>query len=309
MLHTAPPTPGCATTESAGGSLAIRRREEPFQRALRRFLRHRPAIVGSVILIIIVVGAIFAPWVVLQDPITTDLQMVDQPPSIGHWLGGDRSGRDVWSRVVYGTRVSLVVGFGAVGLYVLIGTLLGVISGFAGGVIDQLLMRLTDTVLSIPTLLLVIVFASVVGPSLYSVIGAIGLLGWPGTARIVRGQMLSLREAEFVMAARALGASSRHIAVRHLLPNIFGPLTVVATFGVASAILLEAALSFLGLGVQPPTPSLGDMINQARAPSVLHDLPWLWVPPGIVIALTVLAVNFVGDGLRDALDPRSTRRG
>jgi len=125
----------------------------------------------------------------------------------------------------------------------------------------------------------------------------------------VRGQVLSLREAEFVMAARALGARSPHIAARHLLPNLFGPLTVVATFGVANAILLEAALSFLGLGVQPPTPSLGGMINQARAPSVLHDIPWLWIPPGIVIALTVLAVNFVGDGLRDALDPRSTRRG
>jgi peptide/nickel transport system permease protein len=294
---------------SAPANIAIPRRETPFQKAIRRFLRHPPAIVGTVILVTIVAGAIFAPFIAPQNPTKTNLQIVDQPPTAQHWLGGDRSGRDVWSRVVYGTRVSLVVGFGAVGLYVLIGTLLGLISGFAGGAIDQLLMRLTDTVLSIPTLLLVIAFASVVGPSLYSVIAAIGLLGWPGTARMVRGQVLSLREAEFVMSARALGARSRYIVVRHLLPNIFGPLTVVATFGVASAILLEAALSFLGLGVQPPTPSLGDMINQARAPSVLHDIPWLWIPPGIVIAVTVLAVNFVGDGLRDALDPRSTRRG
>ena len=296
-------------SESARGPIVVPRRETPLQKAHRRFLRHRPAIAGTIILVIIVVGAIFAPFVAPQDPTAIDLQLVDQPPSVHHWLGGDRSGRDVWSRVIYGIRVSLVVGFGAVGLYVLIGTLLGLFSGFAGGAVDQLLMRLTDTVLSIPTLLLVIVFASVVGPSLYSVIAAIGLLGWPGTARIVRGQVLSLREAEFVMAARALGARSPHIAARHLLPNLFGPLTVVATFGVANAILLEAALSFLGLGVQPPTPSLGGMINQARAPSVLHDIPWLWIPPGIVIALTVLAVNFVGDGLRDALDPRSTRRG
>ena len=296
-------------SESARGPIIVPRRETPLQKAHRRFLRHRPAIAGTIILVIIVVGAIFAPFVAPQDPTAIDLQLVDQPPSVHHWLGGDRSGRDVWSRVIYGIRVSLVVGFGAVGLYVLIGTLLGLFSGFAGGAVDQLLMRLTDTVLSIPTLLLVIVFASVVGPSLYSVIAAIGLLGWPGTARIVRGQVLSLREAEFVMAARALGARSPHIAARHLLPNLFGPLTVVATFGVANAILLEAALSFLGLGVQPPTPSLGGMINQARAPSVLHDIPWLWIPPGIVIALTVLAVNFVGDGLRDALDPRSTRRG
>jgi peptide/nickel transport system permease protein len=296
-------------SEPARGPSAVPRRETPLQKAHRRFLRHRPAIVGTVILAVIVVGAIFAPFVAPQDPTAIDLQLVDQPPSVHHWLGGDRSGRDVWSRVIYGIRISLVVGFGAVGLYVLIGTLLGLFSGFAGGAVDQLLMRLTDTVLSIPTLLLVIVFASVVGPSLYSVIAAIGLLGWPGTARIVRGQVLSLREAEFVMAARALGARSPHIAARHLLPNLFGPLTVVATFGVANAILLEAALSFLGLGVQPPTPSLGGMINQARAPSVLHDIPWLWIPPGIVIALTVLAVNFVGDGLRDALDPRSTRGG
>ena len=296
-------------SELTRGSIVVARRETPLHRAHRRFLRHRPEIVGTVILAVIVAAAIFAPFVASQDPTRIDLQIVDQPPSVEHWLGGDRSGRDVWSRVVYGIRVSLVVGFGAVGLYVLIGTLLGLFSGFAGGAIDQLLMRLTDTVLSIPTLLLVIVFASVVGPSLYSVIAAIGLLGWPGTARIVRGQVLSLREAEFVMAARALGARSPHIAARHLLPNLFGPLTVVATFGVANAILLEAALSFLGLGVQPPTPSLGGMINQARAPSVLHDIPWLWIPPGIVIALTVLAVNFVGDGLRDALDPRSTRRG
>ena len=296
-------------SESARGPIVVPRRETPLQKAHRRFLRHRPAIAGTIILVIIVVGAIFAPFVAPQDPTAIDLELVDQPPSVHHWLGGDRSGREVWSRVIYGIRVSLVVGFGAVGLYVLIGTLLGLFSGFAGGAVDQLLMRLTDTVLSIPTLLLVIVFASVVGPSLYSVIAAIGLLGWPGTARIVRGQVLSLREAEFVMAARALGARSAHIAARHLLPNLFGPLTVVATFGVANAILLEAALSFLGLGVQPPTPSLGGMINQARAPSVLHDIPWLWIPPGIVIALTVLAVNFVGDGLRDALDPRSTRRG
>jgi peptide/nickel transport system permease protein len=196
---------------SAPANIAIPRRETPFQKAIRRFLRHRPAIVGTVILVTIVAGAIFAPFIAPQNPTKTNLQIVDQPPTAQHWLGGDRSGRDVWSRVVYGTRVSLVVGFGAVGLYVLIGTLLGLISGFAGGAIDQLLMRLTDTVLSIPTLLLVIAFASVVGPSLYSVIAAIGLLGWPGTARIVRGQVLSLREAEFVMAARALGARSRYI--------------------------------------------------------------------------------------------------
>ena len=232
------------------------------------------------------------------------------------------------ARVATGTRTSLIVGFGAVALYVLIGTAIGLTAGFLGRVrvglnvpfpgtrrrlkllitIDQLLMRFTDTIMSIPTLLLIIVFVSVVGPSLQSVIAVIGLLGWPGTARILRGQILQLRDTEFVSAARVVGVNDWGIVVRHLLPNVVGPLTVVATFGVATAILLEATLSFLGLGVQVPEPSLGNMIFEARDSNVLKTLPWLWLPPGIVIALTVLAVNFVGDGLRDALDPRSTRR-
>jgi peptide/nickel transport system permease protein len=166
----------------------------------------------------------------------------------------------------------------------------------------------TDTVLAIPTLLLIIVFVSVIGPSLISVIAVIGFLGWPQAARIVRGQILSLREAEFVSAARVIGLRDRAILGAHLLPNIVGPLTVVATFGVANAILLEAGLSFLGLGVQAPEPSLGNMILDARDGDVLRRLPWIWLPPGILISVTVLAVNFVGDGLRDALDPRSGGR-
>jgi peptide/nickel transport system permease protein len=169
-------------------------------------------------------------------------------------------------------------------------------------------MRATDTLMAIPTLLLVIVFVSVVGPSLGSVVAVIGLLGWPGACRLVRGQLLSLRESEFVTAARVIGVSSPQILVRHLLPNIVSSLAVLATFGVASAIILEAGLSFLGLGVGVPVPSWGDMINAAQSPTVLLDEPWLWISPGIAIALTVLAVNFIGDGLRDALDPRSTRR-
>jgi peptide/nickel transport system permease protein len=170
-------------------------------------------------------------------------------------------------------------------------------------------MRFTDIILSIPPLLLIIVFISIVGPGLASVVAVIGLVYWPQTARLVRGQLLSLREAEFVTASRVIGVREREIIVRHMVPNIFGPLTVVATFGVASAILLEAALSFLGLGVRPPTPSLGEMISAARSPTVLQDAPWVWLPAGVVIALVVMSVNFVGDGLRDALDPRATRRG
>lgn len=279
----------------------------PTQQLLRRFLRHRLAVCGTLMLVIITTFSIIIPFF-LQDPNRVDLRAVQKSPSSAHILGTDLSGRDVLARLITGTRTSLIVGFGGVAVYVSIGILVGTLAGFFGGALDQLLMRLTDTVLSIPTLLLVIIFVSVIGPSLASVIGVIGLLGWPQVARIVRGQLLSLRQAEFVIASRAAGAESWRILIRHLLPNIMGPISVASTFGVASSILLEAALSFLGLGVRAPNPSLGIMINEARAPSVLHDVPWLWLPPGIIIAITVLSVNFIGDGIRDALDPRSKRR-
>ena len=276
--------------------------------ALRRFFRHRLAMIGLAILVFVAGVAIFLPFIVPLDATKVDYTNIRGIPGPDHLLGGDLSGRDVWSRVVFGTRVSLLVGFGAVALYVAVGTVLGIAAGYFGGVTDQVIMRFTDSVLSIPLLLLVIVFVSVVGPSLGSVTAVIGLLGWPQTTRLVRGQILALREAEFITAARVVGVSNRAIVVRHLIPNILGPLSVVATFGIGSAILLEAGLSFLGLGVRPPVPSLGEMINDARDIGVLRDLPWVWIPPGIVIALIVLAVNFVGDGLRDAVDPRSTRR-
>lgn len=278
------------------------------RQTIRRFLQHRLAIIGLVILIVVVATAIFLPLLTQLDPKKTDYGAIRQPPGGTHILGADLSGRDVWARLVHGTRISLIVGFGAVALYVTIGTVLGIIAGFAGGVADQVIMRTTDTLMSIPLILLSIVFISVVGPGLVSIIAVIGLLGWPFTTRLIRGQILSLREAEFVTAARVVGVPDRGIAVRHLLPNILGPLTVVATFGVAQAILLEASLSFLGLGVRPPDASLGEMVNAARAPSTLQGLPWVWLPPGIVMALLVLAVNFIGDGIRDAIDPRSTRR-
>jgi peptide/nickel transport system permease protein len=276
--------------------------------ALRRFLRHRLAVIGTVVLTVIVAMAVFAD-VVSSKPFFTDLTAVSQPPTAAHPLGTDRSGRDVWARVVHGARTSLIVGLGAVAIYVAIGTLLGGLAGLLGGWVDAVIMRATDALMSIPTLLLVIVFVAAVGPSLGSVVAVIGLLGWPGACRLVRGQLLSLREAEFVTAARVVGASDTQILVRHLIPNILSSLAVLATFGVATAIILEAGLSFLGLGVRIPTPSWGEMINAAQSPSVLLDTPWLWISPGVAIALTVLSVNFIGDGLRDALDPRAVRRG
>lgn len=275
---------------------------------LRRFLRHRLAVVGTVLLLVIVLMAVFAPLLTNNQPFYTDMTAVGKPPGPGHPLGTDRSGRDVWARLAFGARTSLIVGLGAVALYVAIGLVLGGLAGLFGGTVDMVIMRATDTLMSIPSLLLVIVFVTAIGPSLFSVLVVIGLLGWPGACRLVRGQLLLLRESEFITAARVVGVGNRDILVRHLLPNIMSSLAVLATFGVASAIILEAGLSFLGLGVRIPTPSWGGMINEAQSPSVLIDLPWLWLAPGIAIALTVLAVNFIGDGLRDALDPRSTRR-
>jgi peptide/nickel transport system permease protein len=273
----------------------------------RRFMRHRLAVIGSIVLLIVIALAVFADFISSR-PFFTDLKAVGLPPSPEHILGTDRSGRDVWARVVHGARTSLTVGLGAVAIYVIIGTVLGGLAGLFGGWVDQLIMRATDTLMSVPPLLLVIVFVSVVGPSLGSVVAVIGILGWPGACRLVRGQLLSLREAEYVTAARVVGVSNAGILARHLIPNIVSSLAVLATFGVASAIILEAGLSFLGLGVKIPVPSWGEMINAAQSPSVLIDQPWLWISPGVAIALTVLAVNFIGDGRRDALDPKSTRR-
>ena len=280
----------------------------PRRAALRRFLRYRLAIVGVALLALIVLMAILAPVLTPWPPNWVDFQTgARQPPSSAHILGTDVSARDIWARVLYGGRTSIIVGFGAVALYLVIGTLLGLLAGYYGRFVDQAIMRFTDTIMSIPPLLLIIVFVSVVGPSIGSVIIVIGLLGWPATARLVRGQLLVLRESEFITASRVIGVPDRTILFRHMLPNIFGPLTVVATFGVATAVLLESSLSFLGLGVRPPEASWGNLITEAVSPVVLTQLPWQWVPAAVAITTTVLAVNFIGDGLRDALDPRTSK--
>ena len=297
--------PDSQDTSSPGKSNTRLKHETLASHALRRFLRHRLAVCGAVLMMIVILATVLAPFLTQHDPLHVDLQAPRQPPSAAHWLGTDLIGRDVWSRVIFGGRASLMVGILAVGLYVAIGSFLGSLAGYFGGPLDQLIMRFTDTLMSIPSLLMVIVVVSVIGPSLGSVIVVIGFLGWSGTCRLVRGQILAIREEEFITAARSVGNSNARIIFRHILPNIFAPLTVLATLGVANAILLEAALSFLGLGVRPPTPTWGGMLNAAQSPAVLSTMPWLWTPPGIAIAVTVLAVNFIGDGLRDALDLRS----
>ncbi len=279
--------------------------ESLLRQVLRRFVLHRLAVGGAAVMLLILLLSLGAPLVTGHDPLEVRLDELREAPSTDHWLGTDLIGRDVWSRLIYGSRVSLTVGIFAVALYTFIGSFLGALAGYFGGLLDQIIMRLTDTLLSIPALLMVMIFVSIIGPSLTSVIVVIGLLQWPRTCRLIRGQILAIREEEFVLAARAVGSSSVRIILRHILPNAFGPLTVLSTFGVANAILLEATLSFLGLGVRPPTPSWGGMLNEAQSPAVLSSLPWLWMSPGLAIAMTVLAVNFIGDGLRDAVDVRS----
>ena len=290
--------------------IAIAPHESLLRTTVQRFLRHRLAIVGTVMVVAIVILAVAGP-IFLPSPYFADItsHRPPAPPSALHLLGTDTSGRDVLARVVLGARTSLIVGFGAVAVYVALGTVIGIVAGYFGGWVDQLLMRFTDTVLSIPTLLLVIIFVSVVGPSLVSVIAVIGLLGWPSVARIVRGQLLSLRDAEFVTAVRVLGVDDGGIIRRHMLPNLVGPLD---GRGHVRDRQRDPARS-RALVPGPGRPGAGTEPRQhdhrgARADVVLKDAPWFWLPPGILIALLVLGVNFVGDGLRDALDPRSQRR-
>ena len=269
-----------------------------------RFRRHRMAMASLVFLVIIVFLAIAAPWVTQHPP--TDIQsgLSRAAPSADHILGGDIAGRDVWSRVVYGGRVSLSVGLVAVSISILIAVILGTLAGYYGGSVDMIIMRITDIVMLFPVLIMIMTVVSILGPNIFNVMAVIGLFGWPSSARLVRGQILSVREWDFVMAARCLGVMDRNIMFKHILPHVLAPLLVAATFGVASAILSEAGLSFLGLGVLPPTPSWGNMLNGAQSIFILERHWWIWVPPGMSILLTVLAINFVGDGLRDAFDPR-----
>ena len=270
-----------------------------------RFCRHRLAVIGSIALFLITATAILAPEVFRLDPYSVDLRAYRKPPSAAHLLGTDASGRDMLSRLVYGGRVSLAVGVVAVGMYVGIGVLLGAISGFYGRWADNIIMRLGDTMMSFPRLILIITLASLMGPSLLNLMFILGVLGWPPIARIVRGTFLSLREMEFIAAARVTGASPSRIIFRHLLPNALAPVIVATSYGTASAIVLEAGLSFLGLGVQPPMASWGNLLHAAQSISVLESMPWLWIPPGVLVAVTVLSLNFIGDGLRDALDPHA----
>jgi peptide/nickel transport system permease protein len=272
-----------------------------------KFRRHRLALTGMILLAILAAGSIVGPFFLEHTPTEIDLMAIRAAPDSTHPLGTDSAGRDVLSRLLAAGRVSLAVGIVAVSIYVAIGVVLGGIAGYAGGWVDGVIMRLADMVLSFPSIIVIITLVSILGPSIFNVMLVIGLLGWPPITRLVRGEFLTLRERDFVIASRSTGAAGPRIIFRHILPNALTPVIVNATFGMAQAILLEAALSFLGLGVQPPTASWGNMLNEAQSITTLEGMPWLWLPPGLMIVIAVLSINFVGDGLRDALDPRTRR--
>ena len=269
---------------------------------IRRFRRHHLATVSLVVLGIVVGAALLAPVIAPYDPNEIAGPFAGAP-SKGFWLGTDQIGRDVLSRLLYATRISLLVGVMATVISTAIGVVLGLISGYFGGVADMIIMRFTDMVMSFPYILLVLVAAAIFKPGLWNIILILGFVDWPGIARLVRGNVLNLRETNFVKGNIVAGMPLGHILFSEILPNTVAPILVYATSVLALSILDEAALSFLGQGVQPPTASLGNMLNGAQSLTVLTSQPWLWIPPGLLIVVVVMAINFIGDALRDALDP------
>jgi peptide/nickel transport system permease protein len=268
----------------------------------RYFKRNWLAVGGTVIIIIIFLIAGTAFLIAPYDPGKTDVSLKLNPPSLQHYLGTDQLGRDVFSRMLYGSRVSLSVGFVAVAISILIGILVGAMAGYYGRWVDSFLMRFVDIMLCFPSFFLILTVVALLGPSLFKVMVVIGITSWMGTSRFVRAEFLSLRERDFVQAAKALGVKDKRIIFRHILPNALAPVFVTATLDVATAILVEAGLSFLGFGVQPPAPSWGNILTEGR--TYIFDAWWLTVFPGLAILITVLSFNLLGEGLRDALDPR-----
>lgn len=282
-------------------------RARPFWReVLKRFVRHRLALVGVLILLLLTLSALLAPWVAPYKPDAQDLAAMLAAPSPQHWMGTDDLGRDVLSRVIYGGRISLAVGFFAMLVAILVGGTIGAAAGFAGGLVDNVLMRVTDAALSIPYLFILLVLSVLITPSTPGLILIIGLTQWMYPARIVRAEFLSIKQREFVEGARALGATTWRIMLRHILPNALPSLLVNATLAVGQSIIIESVMSWLGLGIQPPTASWGSMLSDAQ--TYVTSAPWLAIFPGLMIFLTVLSFNLAGDGLRDALDPSAFQR-
>jgi peptide/nickel transport system permease protein len=279
----------------------------------RSFRRHKPAMIGSTIILLFALASIFAPYVTSYDPEETELDMMLEPPSLQHLMGTDELGRDLLTRLLYGGRVSLSIGVMAMALAVVVGAIIGGLAGFYGGRIDNVLMRFVDMMLAFPQLFVLIILAIALRDlpiealrgtafaSVFSIVLVIAVLSWMQVARLVRAAFLSLKEKEFISAARSIGASDLHIMIKHLLPNAMSPIIVAATFRVATSIITESGLSYLGFGVQPPTPTWGNMLKNAQ--TQMTRAPWTAIFPGLMIFIAVIAINFIGDGLRDALDP------
>ncbi len=276
----------------------------PTRRAVGRFLRNRLAVIGLAVFVLLVFLSLGAPLLTKYNATALDLLNPSLGPTSQHLFGTDQIGRDTFARTLYAGRVSLSVGVVATLISLVIGTVLGALAGFFGGIVDMLVMRFVDVVMAFPAIIVLLTLATIVGPGLVTTIVIIGLVYWPVPCRLVRAKFLVLRQREFIRAAEAVGVPTRRIILVHALPNVVDVVVVYGSLGVANAILLEAGLSFLGEGIQPPTPSWGNLINAAQDISVLQGYPWQWAPAGIAIVLTVLAINFIGDGLRDALDPR-----
>jgi len=292
-----------AIGSAAKSPAAQPRREGVRRRALRRFVHHKAALAGVGVLVLTATLAIAAPIIAPHDPNLTRVDLRNMPPGNSYLLGTDGIGRDVLSRLLFAGQVSLAVGISAAFVATAIGLVVGLIAGTIGGLVDMLAMRLTDIVLSVPSLIAIAIVTGLMGGGFWVVVLVLGLFGWTEAARVVRAELLSLREQEFMIAARGLGANHLWVIRKHLLFYALPPLTVTGTFTVARALLTEAGLSFLGIGVQPPQATWGNMLTDAQSLNVLTSLPWLWIPPGMAIFITVVAVNLVGDGLRDALDP------
>jgi peptide/nickel transport system permease protein len=269
-----------------------------------RFIQNKLAIIGLCLIVLFGMLAVLAPFIAPHNPIGQNLLSRLQPPSAKFILGTDDLGRDVLSRMIFGIRISLTIGLVAVGISVIIGTILGLISGYFGGWIDSVIMRFVDIVLCFPTFFLILLVIAFLEPNIYNIMAVIGLTSWPGLTRLVRAEVLSLRERDFIQAAKLLGLSNTRIFFVHLLPNVFSPIIVTTTLGVGSAILTESGLSFLGLGVQPPMPSWGQMLTTGK--DYIHFAWWLSLFPGLAILLIVLAFNLLGEGLRDVLDPKTS---
>lgn len=282
--------------------------KSPGRLGLQRFMQNKLAVAGTIILSLIILTAIFAPLLTNIDPTKADLTKIEQPPSSEHILGTDSSGRDNFARLLYGGRISLVVGFSAMMFSLIIGVVTGTIAGYYGGKIDSLIMRFADLMLALPFFVLALTIIAIVDEVTIALfVFVIAITTWPNLTRIVRGSFLTLREREFILSAQALGAKNHRIIFKHLLPNAVGPIIVNATLLMATMIILESGMSFIGMGIPQPTPTWGNMLSEAQNIRILRNHPEAWLPPGLIILLTVLSINFIGDGLRDAFDPRGNK--